>query len=297
MQYQQNQTCCQPNYSVTGWCYSGCGQLMPIVPGSNPALQIWNGQNFIVADGSSNNPIFLPALQTNAGTPNHVVGANNAGQLFFYPYAIPTTVQNLAGGAAGNIPWQSAPSVTNFVPAGDVNEVLISGGAGSPSWTPQSLIISGGFSGSLTGDVTGTQSSTSVVKVNGSFIPVSTTVVGTNSSGQFVDATSVVWSIPEQINSTSSTSYTLQLNDAGKIVSFSSTSTVSVIVPNSSTVSFQTGMRVDLLAFGTGQVTVSGASGVTVNSSFGLNLRTQFSPASLLYMGANIWVLMGDTTT
>jgi hypothetical protein len=48
------------------------------------------------------------------------------------------------------------------------------------------------FSGSLAGDVTGTQGSTSVVKVNGAAVPVSKTVVGTNASGQIVDASSAV---------------------------------------------------------------------------------------------------------
>jgi len=43
-----------------------------------------------------------------------------------------------------------------------------------------------GFSGSVVGDVIGTQSATSVVKVNGGAIPVSAAVVGTNGSGQFV---------------------------------------------------------------------------------------------------------------
>lgn len=44
------------------------------------------------------------------------------------------------------------------------------------------------FSGSLSGDVTGTQGATSVVKVNGASVPVSKAIVGTNSSGQIVDA-------------------------------------------------------------------------------------------------------------
>jgi len=86
MQYQQNQTCCQPNYSVTGWCYSGCGQLMPIVPGSNPAIQIWNGQNFIVADGSTTNPINLPFLQqTTRSNIQFVVAVTAQGTLTLVP--------------------------------------------------------------------------------------------------------------------------------------------------------------------------------------------------------------------
>ena len=42
------------------------------------------------------------------------------------------------------------------------------------------------FTGSLAGDVTGTQSATSVGKINGGTIPASATVVGTNGAGQIV---------------------------------------------------------------------------------------------------------------
>ena len=45
------------------------------------------------------------------------------------------------------------------------------------------------FSGSLSGDVTGTQSATSVNKINGGAVPASAAVIGTNSSGQPVAAT------------------------------------------------------------------------------------------------------------
>jgi hypothetical protein len=45
------------------------------------------------------------------------------------------------------------------------------------------------FSGSLAGDVTGTQGATSVVKVNGAAVPVSTGVLGSNGSGQLIAST------------------------------------------------------------------------------------------------------------
>jgi hypothetical protein len=44
------------------------------------------------------------------------------------------------------------------------------------------------FAGSLSGDVTGTQTATSVGKINGGTVPASATVLGTNSSGQPVAA-------------------------------------------------------------------------------------------------------------
>jgi hypothetical protein len=81
--------------------------------------------------------------------------------------------------------------------------VLSSNGTATPTWLNQSALSVGfattatnatnattavNFSGSLSGDVTGTQSATSVVKVNGASIPTTNTIVGTNGSGQIIDA-------------------------------------------------------------------------------------------------------------
>jgi len=46
-----------------------------------------------------------------------------------------TTSTNLAGGVAGAIPWQSAPSTTGFTAAGTTGQVLTSAGTGTPTWT------------------------------------------------------------------------------------------------------------------------------------------------------------------
>ena len=44
------------------------------------------------------------------------------------------TANNLAGGATGGLPYQSATATTTFLPAGTTSDVLISGATG-PSWT------------------------------------------------------------------------------------------------------------------------------------------------------------------
>jgi hypothetical protein len=85
MQYPVNSTCCGP-YDQNGFCYTGCGQTMPIVPGSNPALNYWNGQNFIVSDGSVINPIKLPNLQqTTKDNIQFVIGVTADGTLALVP--------------------------------------------------------------------------------------------------------------------------------------------------------------------------------------------------------------------
>lgn len=75
MNYTNNQNCNSNNYC-------GCGQQYPIVPGSNPSLQTWNGQRFVVADGSIQLPIYLPNLEQFDPTQvSNVIGMSSTGQL------------------------------------------------------------------------------------------------------------------------------------------------------------------------------------------------------------------------
>lgn len=98
-------------------------------------------------------------------------------------------------------------------------------------------------------------------------------------------------------NSQTGTSYTLALADASnKIVELSNTAAITVTVPLNSSVAFPVGSQVVLLQTNTGQVTIAGAGGVTVNSSSGLKLRAQWSSATLIKRATDTWVLVGDTT-
>lgn len=79
MNYTNNQNC-----GTNSYC--GCGQQYPIVPGSNPSLQTWNGQTFVVADGSIQLPIYLPYLQqTTRSNIQFVVGITAQGALTLVP--------------------------------------------------------------------------------------------------------------------------------------------------------------------------------------------------------------------
>ena len=82
MQFPQSQ-CCNNSYMQP---HSGCGNQYPIIPGTNPALQTWNGQNFVVADGSAQNRISLPFLQqTTKANIQFVVGVTAQGTLVLVP--------------------------------------------------------------------------------------------------------------------------------------------------------------------------------------------------------------------
>jgi hypothetical protein len=56
---------------------------------------------------------------------------------------------------------------------------------------------------------------------------------------------------------------------------------------------FTAGQAIDLLATGTGQITVS-AGGATLAGTPGFKLRTQYSSATLFCIGTNSYVLIGD---
>jgi hypothetical protein len=86
MQFPQSQCCNNSYLPPYNGSYSGCGNDYPIVPGANPALQTWNGQNFVVADGSNTNPISLPFLQqTTKANIQFVVGVTAQGTLVLVP--------------------------------------------------------------------------------------------------------------------------------------------------------------------------------------------------------------------
>lgn len=88
--------------------------------------------------------------------------------------------------------------------------------------------------------------------------------------------------------------YTLVLGDDGIIIETNSTSAIIISVPLEATVAFPIGTKITIIRANTGAASVAGVSGVTVNATPGLNLRAQWSAATLLKRAANTWILMGD---
>ncbi len=65
-------------------------------------------------------------------------------------------------------------------------------------------------------------------------------------------------------------------------------------IPANSSVTFPTGSQVHLVQKGTGAFSVTGASGVTVNATPGLNFRAQWSAATAVKIATDTWILLGD---
>jgi hypothetical protein len=80
-------------------------------------------------------------------------------------------------------------------------------------------------------------------------------------------------------------------SDLGKMVTLDNSSAVTVTVGTS--LGFSAGQSIDLLALGTGIVTVA-AGGATLNGTPGLKLRARYSSGTLFCVGTNSYVLIGD---
>jgi hypothetical protein len=100
--------------------------------------------------------------------------------------------------------------------------------------------------------------------------------------------------LSEIATSAQTASYTLVAGDRGKLVEMNVGSANTLTVPLNSTVAYPVGTQIDILQVGSGQTTVAGAAGVTINGTPGLKIRAQWGGATLIKRATDTWVLIGD---
>jgi hypothetical protein len=66
-------------------------------------------------------------------------------------------------------------------------------------------------------------------------------------------------------------------------------------IPLASSVNFAIGTQVNVAQQGVGQTTINPTSGVTLRSSAGLDLRTQYSIVTCVKVAGDEWYITGDT--
>lgn len=92
----------------------------------------------------------------------------------------------------------------------------------------------------------------------------------------------------------STTNYTLVSQDSGKFLNVDSGSAVNVTVP----AGLPTGFTISVCQLGSGSVSFVTGSGVTINNRQGhTKTAGQFAVASIVGTAADVYVLVGDTTT
>jgi hypothetical protein len=99
------------------------------------------------------------------------------------------------------------------------------------------------------------------------------------------------------INTQTILTYTMSSSDANNIVLMDNVSPQTVVIDLNSNVSFSSGTKIDIIQIGTGTVSVSGVGGVTLNSKNSwTSLADQYVAATLLNIGTDDWILIGNLT-
>jgi hypothetical protein len=101
------------------------------------------------------------------------------------------------------------------------------------------------------------------------------------------------------LNAQTGTTYTFVLTDnRNKLVTASNASAQTYTIPTNASVAFPIGSSINIIAIGTGQVTIQGNGGVTVAStgatSTAPKLRVRYSAATLIKVGTDSWYVVGD---
>ena len=99
------------------------------------------------------------------------------------------------------------------------------------------------------------------------------------------------------INTQTGTTFAPALTDAGRLITLSNASAIAVTIAADATTDFPVGTQLLMMQLGAGQVTVSGAVGVTIVSRSGTKTAGQYALISLIKVAANQWVVGGDATT
>lgn len=186
-------------------------------------------------------------------------------------------------------------------------------GNGSTAWNSLSYSITGG-----TGDVTltGTQTLTNktltspviatIVNSGTLTLPTSTGTVALTSDITVTDSstntlTNKTLTDPKinlAINAQTGASYTFVLTDNGKVVTMSNGSGNTITIPPASSVSWPTGAQLNVIQKSAGQTTFAQGSGVTIRSTGATatapKLRAQYSSATCIYEGSDVWYVVGD---
>jgi hypothetical protein len=100
------------------------------------------------------------------------------------------------------------------------------------------------------------------------------------------------------INAQTGTTYTFVLADDGKFVTASNASAITVTIPPISSEAYPVGAQLNIVQKGAGQVTFAQGAGVTIRSTgttaSAPKLRVQYSSATAVHEGSDIWYVVGD---
>ena len=94
---------------------------------------------------------------------------------------------------------------------------------------------------------------------------------------------------------TSTDSDSIDLTDKGGKIYMNHSDTDTITLRTNAAVQFPLETEITIIQWGSGQTNIEAEGGVTINSADGaLNLRVQYSAATLIKKDTDVWILVGD---
>jgi len=100
--------------------------------------------------------------------------------------------------------------------------------------------------------------------------------------------------IVQSINAQIGTTYTVVIDDTGKIVTLNNASPITVTLPRDSDLAFGIGKKIDFIVLGLGMATFQAGTGATVHSAETLVSKGQYAFITAIKIASNTWLLKGD---
>lgn len=298
---------------------------------ADTAMSIWFKNASGVAKKVFANPAGL-SYPTADGSANQVLKTDGSGNLSFVSISSVATATNLAGGAAGSVPYQSGASTTTFLSLGTAAQVLqVNSGATAPEWVSStgSGNVVRATSPTLTTPTLGVASATSINKValtspatsatltiadgktltasnsltlagvDGKTLTVnnSLTFSGTDSTTMtFPPASASLGYLNVPVNSQTS-SYTAVLADSGKALILASGSGVTFTIPANGSVAYDTGTVLTFINMSSSSLTI-GINSDTLywagTGATGSRSLSQYGVATAIKMTSTTWMISGS---
>lgn len=118
---------------------------------------------------------------------------------------------------------------------------------------------------------------------------------GSNYVATTVLAPSATFAQAQAVNAQTGTTYTLVAADAGKLITLSNASAITLTLPQDSDATIAVGTYVDLFQLGAGQVTVAAGTGATLrNGAATAKSGAQYASFGVQKISANTWRVFGQ---
>lgn len=212
--------------------------------------------------GAFNDVIFQVLAGTPAGSPT--APATPANSISLATIAVGAAVTSIL---TANI-TDTRVEVTTNLPVGDITGVTAGTG-----------LTGGGSSGSVT-------------------LAIDSTVATLTGTQTLTNKTLTSPLVNLGINAQTGTSYSTVLADNGKLVTQSNASAIATTIPLNSSVAYPVGAQLNIAQLGAGQITLSGAGGVTIVSTGATaatpKTRVQYSTLTAIQTSTDNWLVAGD---